>query len=980
MRSLSFVKALSLAALIVSAAPVARAENSRTALRGPREASSDESGVGMLRGFVRDQRGLPVSGATVVVTGRALRARRIATSNLAGAYAFAALPPGEYELTCTRSGVEAVRRSARVVLGLTTRVDIALGATGREGGAAAVLLPPAGPGVGQNLTHEEVESLAMSRTLAGIADLSPGLTNVTPNAAQLSINGAFAFDNVFVLDGVEINDTPLGAPLDLFVEDAIDETQTLTAGIPAEYGRFSGGVVNAITRSGGDRFSGGLRDELTNPAWSTPTPFEVFTQARHKDVLNSHAEGTIGGPVWTGRIWFFGAGRFERATSSAPLLETGAINTESDRNARGELKLTATIASDQSLRAGYATDRTHDSNKPSLGTSIDLFAVGTQTVPHSSVFSSYQGVVADGLFVQARFSQQQSMLRGAGGNSLDIVDSPFLTLNTGREYNAAYFDARDLEQRQSRDFSAGVQREWSRRGRHDFKAGYDWHRSRRTGGNDPSSTNYVFDADYALDPRNELPALDSNGHLIPMFVPGETRIEHSLPARGTVLDVITVSMYGQDHWTVGAHWSADLGVRYERVSSETTGGGQGVNAHTLVPRLAAAYDVTTDGTRVARVTYGRYAGRFNETLIGSSDALTSVDTIFGTYRGPAGRGRDFTPGFDPANYTIDRGVFPSANVLLAPGLSPPITGELTGSFSWTIGRRGYSEATYVRRKTSRIIDDFIDVNNGATEVVREGVDFGRFTNIVYANTDSGSRDYQALLLQMRFRLSDRWSVSGHYTLMLKDDGNEEGEAVNQPGATSRIGDYPGILDDARHVPIGRLQDFQRHKLRVWSVYDLDMGHAGHLSASGLWRLNSGQVFSLRANNQPITASQLRLLAAAGYPDAPNSQDLFFGGRGSEQFPGYALFDASLVYDVPIGRRLRPWVKGDVFNLFDNLKLIAWNTTVLPDRSGPKDSVGLPTTYNPSALFGRPDSNADYPAALPGIAGGRTFRLAFGIRF
>jgi hypothetical protein len=93
-----------------------------------------------------------------------------------------------------------------------------------------------------------------------------------------------------------------------------------------------------------------------------------------------------------------------------------------------------------------------------------------------------------------------------------------------------------------------------------------------------------------------------------------------------------------------------------------------------------------------------------------------------------------------------------------------------------------------------------------------------------------------------------------------------------------------------------------------------------------------------------------------------------------------LFDASLSYDIPVVRHLRPWVKCDVFNLFDNVKLIAWNTTVLPDRSGPKDSLGLPTTYNPSALFGKPDSNADFPAALAGVSGGRTFRLAFGVRF
>jgi hypothetical protein len=465
-----------------------------------------------------------------------------------------------------------------------------------------------------------------------------------------------------------------------------------------------------------------------------------------------------------------------------------------------------------------------------------------------------------------------------------------------------------------------------------------------------------------------------------MFVPGVTQIENWLPVRGAVLNVDTQSFYAQDHWAIDAHWSADLGVRYERARSQATGGLIGVDTNALVPRLAAAYDVKGNGQYVAHVTYGHYSGRYNEAQIGANNNVGNPDAIFGTYKGPAGQGRNFAPGFNPANYTVDSGVFPTANVSITPGLSAPITKEFTTSFGSELGRRGYAEGTFVWRRTGNLIEDFIDINNGTTEVVKNGVDFGQFTDVVYANTDLAARNYQALLFQMRYSISKRWSLNGHYTLMLKDDGNYEGEAANQPGVTSRIGDYPQIFNDARHFPNGRLQDFQQHKLRLWSVYDFDMGRAGDLAVSGLWRVNSGQVFSLRANNQAITATQRALLTAAGYPDAPVSQNVFFGDRGSQEFPGYALFDTSINYSVPVMHSLRPWVKLDIFNLFDNLKLIAWNSTVLQDKSGPKDSLGLATTYNPGPLFGQADSNADFPAALPGITGGRTFRVAFGIRF
>ena len=76
------------------------------------------------------------------------------------------------------------------------------------------------------------------------------------------INGAFAFDNVFMINGVDINDNLFAQPQNLFIEDAIEETQVLTSGISAEYGRFTGGVINAITKSGGNSFSGSGRVEL----------------------------------------------------------------------------------------------------------------------------------------------------------------------------------------------------------------------------------------------------------------------------------------------------------------------------------------------------------------------------------------------------------------------------------------------------------------------------------------------------------------------------------------------------------------------------------------------------------------------------------------------------------------------------------------------------------------------------------------------
>ncbi len=243
--------------------------------------------TGTIRGVARDQQTLPLPGVTVTVASSALQGPRVEVTDTNGGYTFATLPPGAYEVSYELAGFETVRQRTTVLLGLPVEFNVTLNAAGFAQLVVVVAETPAPIAtaiVGADFKHEEVESLAMPRTLAGIAELSPGLTNITPNGNQVSINGAFAFDNVFMINGVDVNDNLFGSPQNLFIEDAIQETQTLTSGISAEYGRFSGGVVNAITKSGGNTFSGSLRDDLTNPSWSTETPFEVTNKTPHKRV------------------------------------------------------------------------------------------------------------------------------------------------------------------------------------------------------------------------------------------------------------------------------------------------------------------------------------------------------------------------------------------------------------------------------------------------------------------------------------------------------------------------------------------------------------------------------------------------------------------------------------------------------------------------------------------------------------------------
>jgi hypothetical protein len=91
--------------------------------------------------------------------------------------------------------------------------------------------PIATPVVGANFKQAEIESLATPRTLQGIAQLARAVSENSPNAGQIIINDAFAFDNVFMINGVDVNDSLFANPQNLFIEDAIQETQVLTSGI-----------------------------------------------------------------------------------------------------------------------------------------------------------------------------------------------------------------------------------------------------------------------------------------------------------------------------------------------------------------------------------------------------------------------------------------------------------------------------------------------------------------------------------------------------------------------------------------------------------------------------------------------------------------------------------------------------------------------------------------------------------------------------
>ena len=953
-------------------------------------AAAQGTQTGTVAGIVKDATGQVVPQAAIRALSPSLQGDRLTASDKAGAYQLTGLAPGDYAITFEFQGFQPVTMQVRVGVGARERVDVTLQpATVAE----AVTVSAASPsllnqrGGGVTLRAREIEMLPAGRTPSLVAELSPGLTNNTPNVNQVTISGAVAYDNVFLLDGVDIGDNLFARPDDLFVEEALAETQVLTSAVSAEYGRFSGGVVNAVTKRGGNLFSGSLRSNLSNAAWTRETPFEEAAGQQRQGKMDRYYEGTLGGPLRKDRLWFFFAGRTQSSETSLTLAQTAGAFQQTDDQSRWDLKLTAAPMPNHTIQAQYL-DRRQEKFAPSLPITIDPTAGDRTNTPGSLFVTNWNGVVANRFFATAQYSRKTNHPR-FGNTSTRLQDSPFLTIGrvspAGQHFGPLYFDRTDPEDRDNDQLTGSVSYFGSRPGwgTHDVKGGVEVFSLVLRGGNSQSSTGYLFNSDYASAAGK--PLTDASGRVVPVWLPGFTTVANTLPTRGAELDITTTSFYVQDRWNPTSRLTLDLGLRYEQVSSVATGNAPPVSAGSIVPRLAASYQLRDAGHTVLSASYAHYSGRYTSSIFGRNTPVANAGRVTSVYNGPAGQGYDFAPGYDLANYSVVSGSFPTANIFLDENLESPLTREITLSAAQEIGTRGAVRGTYVWRRATGLVETFVDDPSaaGKTTVSQNGVVFGTFDNVYYRNSDAARRDYQAIELLADQRLRANWTVAAHWTVQLKNDGNYEGEAANQPGVGGAIGDYPELLIESRNFPTGRLDEYQQHKVRVWSIYQVDLGRFGALDLTPMWRYNSALTYSLVANSVPLSAVQRS--HNPGYARLPGSgtngsQSLFFGERGGEEFAGYGLVDLGVTYQVPVWRSARPWLKLEVLNALDNDKLIAWDTSITVDPASALDANGLPTGYLKGARFGQGTSTAAYPRPRPGLTGGRTFLGAFGIRF
>jgi hypothetical protein len=274
-----------------------------------------------ISGVVTDASGAAIPNVTVSLKNSATDSTRIATTDSAGFYSMPNILPGNYSVTASAAGFSTrIETSIALEVGASRVLDLSL-----QVGQVSETIQVAGSSPTVDLETSAINAVVSSTTVrelplngrswTDLAALQPGVVSIQTHAfqdvnrgygSQVSISGARPQQNNYRLDGVSLNDYANGGPGSVLGGnlgvDAIQEFSVLTTNYSAEYGKSSGGVVNAVTRSGTNRFHGSVYEFLRNSALDARNFFDTTIPPFKRNQFGAAA----GGPIRKDRTFIFG--------------------------------------------------------------------------------------------------------------------------------------------------------------------------------------------------------------------------------------------------------------------------------------------------------------------------------------------------------------------------------------------------------------------------------------------------------------------------------------------------------------------------------------------------------------------------------------------------------------------------------------------------------------------------------------------------
>jgi Carboxypeptidase regulatory-like domain len=286
-----------------------------------------------INGTVTDSSGAILPGVTVTATHMGTGVRREAVSDATGSYSLLNLPLGPYRLDATLQGFRTYAQTG-IVLQVNSNpvipITLQLGSLEETVSveAAAPLVETRNPSIGGVVTNEQVEALPLEGrnptaliVLAGAAaDTGPPTSRSMTTSRGIAITGGQPFAVSYLLDGAMHNNVLDGLNLPLPFPDALQEFSVETSSQNAQNGRQGSGTVNVVTKSGTNLFHGDLFEFARHHRFNAASPFAAINRATGKrqddGLVRNQFGGTLGGPVVTDRLFFFGAYQGTRATQT----------------------------------------------------------------------------------------------------------------------------------------------------------------------------------------------------------------------------------------------------------------------------------------------------------------------------------------------------------------------------------------------------------------------------------------------------------------------------------------------------------------------------------------------------------------------------------------------------------------------------------------------------------------------------------------
>lgn len=887
--------------------------------------------TGSLVGTVTTSDGAALPGVTITISSPALQGTRTTVSGDTGGYHFPSLPPGPYTVAFELDGMQRTTRKVSVTLAQTARADAELSVAAMSeditvtANSVAVVETT---DVSANFDVETIRELPSGRDIRATVLLAPGVTEGAVNN-QITISGAMSFDNLFLVNGVVVNENLRGQPHDLFIEDAIQESTILTGGVSAEFGRFTGGVVSTLTKSGGNEFTGSIRDTLNNPSWTSKSDYAA--QVDPIDELNETYEGTFGGRIIRDRVWFFTAGRWEDRETSQQLRFTEIPYVESREDRRWEAKVTGQLAQKHTLIASYLKSDNHRDNIITFPPVIDLRSLATREQPKTLFGANYAGVLTNNLLVEAQFSRMDDDL-SRGAETRDPIEGTLLldSDSGNRMWSPSGCGAVcGVKQHDNKSWLAKASYFLSTPsiGTHSLAAGVEEFHQLRADNNFQSGSDFWIHGHIIQDPNDKSKlyfGIDEDG-----------KIEWDpVPALSQTSDFAMRSVFLNDKWELGQRWTFNVGGRYDEAFGKNQAGVTTVDDSAFSPRLAATFDPSGNGRQRFSATYGRYVAKVEQGPADLTAPAGRYSYYLFNYTGPTinAKGTPInqlipTPqviaqifaAFNAAGGTgnqalIDDISIPGATTRFDQSLQSPYMDELTVGYALTFGDRGYVRADYI----DRTWDSFY--------AIRRTLDTGKAISPTGSQVDQGviensrgglSRDYQAVQLQASWRPMQRLNVGGNYTWS-KLRGNVEGESAGGATVLTENPDRPEYTGFAEFNPVGYLLPDMRHRANIWVGYDVPTGF-GDFNVSLLERYHSALSYSARGTidvrQGAAPARTPNGVVNPGYVTAPSNVGYTFGERGAFRVDDISSTDVALNYSLPFSR-YRFFVETDIINIFN----------------------------------------------------------------